>query len=148
MPKMKDRRRAQAGATLVELLVSLVIASLSLALIVGTLSTGLLDSTIAKRNTAAQAVLQYEMEAISASNFDASAAPHSDCFATEDPSSPASAGGYLAACPSGPYTLRADAGWQWLASAPGAVQVWTISIRSWPSDAAIGSSVSVYKINR
>src|SRR5205085_9799713 len=88
MPAVKDRRRAQSGATLIELLVSLVIASLAIALVVGTLSSGLLDSTIAKRNTAAQAILQYEMEAISASNFDASAPPYSDCFATEDPSSP------------------------------------------------------------
>ena len=148
MPRVKDRRRAQSGATLVELLVSLVIASLALALVVGTLSTGLLDSTIAKRNTAAQASLQYEMEAISASAFDSSVAPYSDCFATEDPSSPASAGGYQAACPNGPFTLRADVGWQWLASSPGAVQVWTISVKSWPSSAAVGSSVSVYKINR
>jgi type II secretory pathway pseudopilin PulG len=148
MPGMKDRRRAQSGATLVELLVSLVIASLALALVAGTLSTGLLDSTIAKRNTAAQAVLQYEMEAISASTFDAAASPYSDCFATEAPTSPTSAGGYEAACPGGPYTLRADVGWQWLASAPGTVQVWTIGISSWPSNAAIGTSVSVYKISR
>ena len=148
MPSIKDRRRAQAGATLVELLVSLVIASLALALIVGTLSTGLLDSTIAKRNTAAQAVLQYEMEAVNAGTFSAAAAPYSDCFATEDPSSPTSAGGYQLACPAGPYTLRADVGWQWLASAPGSVQVWTIVITAWPSNSAIGSSVSVYKINR
>jgi type II secretory pathway pseudopilin PulG len=148
MPGMKDRRRAQSGATLVELLVSLVIASLALALIVGTLSSGLLDSTIAKRNTAAQAVLQYEMETISASTFDAGAAPYSDCFATEDPTSPTSAGGYQAACPGGPYTLRADVSWQWLASAPNTVQVWTIAISTWPSNSAIGSSVSVYKVSR
>ena len=148
MPAVKDRRRAQSGATLIELLVSLVIASLALALVVGTLSTGLLDSTLAKRNTAAQAVMQYEMETISASNFDPSAASYSDCFATEDPSSPASAGGYQAGCPSGPYTLRADVGWQWLPSAPGAVQVWTVAIASWPASAAIGSSVSIYKIDR
>lgn len=148
MPSIKDRRRAQAGATLVELLVSLVIASLALALVVGTLSTGLLDSTIAKRNTAAQAALQYEMEAIGAAAFNPGAAPYSDCFATEDSTSPSPAGGYQLACPAGPYTLRADVAWQWLASAPGSVQVWTIVITSWPSNAAIGSSISVYRINR
>lgn len=148
MPRVTNRRRAQSGTTLVELLVSLVIASLALALVVGTLSTGLLDSTIAKRNTAAQAVLQYEMEEIGASTFSASAAQYSECFATESPSSPASAGGYQAGCPSGPYTLRADVRWQWLASAPGAVQVWTIAIKAWPANAPIGTSVSLYKISR
>jgi prepilin-type N-terminal cleavage/methylation domain-containing protein len=149
MPRVTNRRRAQSGTTLVELLVALVIAGLALALVVGTLSTGLLDSTIAKRNTAAQAVLQYEMEAIGASTFSASAAQYSDCFATEGPTSPASAGGYKAGCPSGPYTLRADVRWQWLASAPpNTVQVWTIAIASWPSSAPIGTSVSLYKISR
>jgi type II secretory pathway pseudopilin PulG len=148
MPRMKDRRRAQSGATLVELLVSLVIASLALALVVGTLSSGLLDSTIAKRNTSAQAVLQYEMETVSASAFSAGAAPYSDCFATENPTSPTSAGGYQAPCPSGPYTLRADVSWQWLASAPSTVQVWTVGITSWPDGVAFGSSISVYKVNR
>ena len=149
MPALKDRRRAQSGATLVELLVSLVIASLALALIVGTLSTGLLDSTIAKRNTAVQAVLQYEMETISASKFDAGAATYSDCFATESPTSPIAApSGYRTDCPSGPYTLRADVSWQPLASAPNTVQVWTVKVTSWPSDAAIGSGISLYKIDR
>jgi type II secretory pathway pseudopilin PulG len=148
MPAIKDRRRAQSGATLVELLVSLVIAGLALSLVVGTLSSGLLDSTLAKRNTAAQAVLQYEMEAINASTFNSSAAAYSDCFATEDPTSPAAASAYQAACPSGPYTLRADVRWQWLASAPGSVQVWTIAIAAWPANAPIGTSVSLYKINR
>ena len=149
MPRVKDRRRAQSGATLVELLVSLVIASLALALVVGTLSTGLLDSTIAKRNTAAQAVLQYQMEAISASTFDAAAKPYSDCFATESPTSPQAApGGYQTACPAGPYTLRADVSMQWLASAPGTVQVWRVNVTSWPSDAALGSQISLYKVDR
>jgi prepilin-type N-terminal cleavage/methylation domain-containing protein len=147
MPSLKDRRRAQAGVTLVELLVSLVIAGLALALIVGTFSNGLLDSTIAKRNTAAQGVLVYEMEAISASTFSSSAPSYSDCFATESPTLPTPAGGYQAACPSGPYTLRADVSWQWLGSSPG-VQVWTVTITAWPADAGIGKTVSVYKINR
>jgi prepilin-type N-terminal cleavage/methylation domain-containing protein len=148
MPRKANRRRAQSGTTLVELLVALVIAGLALSLVVGTLSSGLLDSTLAKRNTAAQAVLQYEMEAVNASTFSASAAPYSDCFPTEDPSSPAPAGAYQGACPSGPYTLRADVGWQWLPSAQGTVQVWTIAIAAWPASAPIGTSVSLYKISR
>jgi len=148
MPSIKDRRRAQSGATLVELLVSLVIASLALALIVGTLSTGLLDSTIAKRNTASQAVLQYEMESVSASAFNPSAQSYSDCFATESPTSPAVASSYQGACPDGPYTLRADVTWQWLPSAPNTVQVWTVAVSAWPSGATFGSSVSIFKIER
>ncbi|HEV2139593.1 MAG TPA: type II secretion system protein [Candidatus Dormibacteraeota bacterium] len=140
---LKDRRRRQSGTTLVEVLVSLVIASLALALVVGTLSTGLLDATLAKRNAAAQAVLQYELEFVSSSPFDPGASPYSDCFATENTSAPVSAtGGYQGACPSG-YTLRAD-----VSGSPGTVQVWTISISSWPDNSPIGSTLSVYKINR
>jgi type II secretory pathway pseudopilin PulG len=147
MRRLKDRRRAQAGTTLVELLVSLTIASMALALIVGVLSTGLLNATIAKRNTAAQAAMQYEVEAIAASSFSTSAAQYSDCFATESPSSPAAAAAYQGSCPSGAFSLRADATWQWL---PGSstVQVWTISIATVPSGSAIGQSVTVYKVNR
>ena len=136
----------QSGTTLVELLVSLVIASLALALIVGTLSTGLLDSTIAKRNTAAQGILQYEMEAVSASTFDPSADAYSDCFATESSTTPAPAGSYGGSCPSVDYTLRADVSWSWQQA--GTVQVWTVTVTSWPDDAATGSTVQFYKINR
>ncbi|HKC20329.1 MAG TPA: type II secretion system protein [Candidatus Dormibacteraeota bacterium] len=143
---LQDRRRAQAGTTLVELLVSVTIIGLALALIVGTLSTGLLDSTVAKRNTAAEGVMQYEMEAVNASAFSSSASSYSDCFATESPASPTQAGGFQAACPSGPYTLRADVSWQWQQN--GIVQVWKVVIVAWPSSAATGSSVQFYKINR
>ena len=153
MPSVRDRRRAQSGATLVELLVSLVIASLALALIVGTLSTGLLDSVLAKRNTAAEAVLQYETESVRASAFSANPTPYSDCFATEASTSPTPApGGYQAGCPSGPFTLRADVTYTWLGSPPApagnTVQVWTVSIVSWPGASTIGSPISVYKIQR
>jgi type II secretory pathway pseudopilin PulG len=136
-----DRRRAQAGTTLVELLVSLTIASLALALIVGTLSTGLLDATLAKRNTAAQAVLQYEMEQVSASAFDPSAASYSNCFAIETAVSPTPAAAYLGSCPSG-YALRSDVSRQPSSSA---VQNWKIAISSWPSGAPTGASVELYK---
>lgn len=142
---VKDRRRAQSGATLVELLVSLVIASLALALIVGTLSTGLLDSVLAKRNTGAEGVLQYEMQSVKASAF-STPANYSDCFATESPTSPTPAAGYQGSCPSGPFTLRADVSWQWYT--PGTVQEWTISIATWPDRSNVGSSVSVLKVNR
>lgn len=145
MSRAQSRHRAQAGTTMVELLVSLVIASLALALIVGTLSTGLLDATLAKRNAAAQAVLEYERESVSSSTFDPGALPYSDCFATENTSVPAPASGYQGAC-TGPYTLRADVSWSWLPSSPGTVQVWTISISTWPDNSPIGSTLSTYKI--
>lgn len=139
----RDRRRAQAGTTLVELLVSLTIAGLGLALIVGTLSTGLLDATLAKRNTAAQGVLQYEMEQVAANAFVNPAPAYSDCFATENAGSPTAANGYLGVCPAG-YTLRADVDCQLTCSS--AVQTWTISISAWPSGNPIGASVQVYKV--
>lgn len=141
----RDRRRAQAGTTLVELLVALSIAAFALAIIVGTLSSGLLQSTVAKRNTAVQAVVQYEMEQVGASGFSGSASPYSDCFATEDPTDPTAAAGYQLSCPSGPYTLRADVTWQWL-PASSTVQVWTITVRSLPAGDLVGSSVQVYKV--
>jgi type II secretory pathway pseudopilin PulG len=142
---LSDRRRAQAGTTLVELLVSLTIAALALGLIVGTLSTGLLNATLAKRNTAAQAVMQYEMEKIGASAFDSSAQNYSECFATEAPTSPALAARYRAACPTGVFSVRADVSWQWLPSST-SVQVWTIGISGWPSGASIGASVQLFKV--
>src|SRR4029077_13560805 len=105
----RDRRQAQSGATLVELLVSLVIMGLALTLIVGTFSTGLLQASLAKRNTAAAGVVQYELDQISSAA--AAALPYSDCFATEDPlrtSPPVQAASFQGICPSSSYTLRVD----------------------------------------
>jgi type II secretory pathway pseudopilin PulG len=126
---------------LVELLVSLTIAALALSLVVGTISTGLLDATLAKRNTAAQAVIEYEMEQVSASAFNPSPSPYSDCFASEQPKDPTPAGGYLGSCSSG-YTLRADVSWQQYS---GSVQRWTIVIKGWPSGASTGTSIELLK---
>jgi type II secretory pathway pseudopilin PulG len=137
---LKDRRRAQAGTTLIELLVSLTIAALSLSLIVGTLSTGLLDATLAKRNTAAQAVIQYEMEQVSSSTFSSSTPPYSDCFATEQAINPKSSP-YQVSCPAG-YSLRADVSWQ---PYSGTVQMWTIAVSA-ASGASTGASVQIYKV--
>jgi len=145
MRLLKDRRRAQSGVTLVELMVSLVIASLCMALIVGTFSTGLLDTSIVKRNTAVEAVIQYEMEIVGAMAFSASAKPYSDCFATEDPSSPAAASSYQGSCPSQVFTLRADVGWQWKPSST-SVQVWTITVVASPSGGSTNHSLQVYKV--
>lgn len=144
MRALKDRHRAQAGTTLVELLVSLVIIGLALVLVVGALSTGLLNAVLAKRNTAAAAASRYEMDNIGASTYSGSAGPYSDCFATESPNSPARANSWKGSCPTAGYSIRADVSWAALSGHPG-VQVWTITITSWPSGGQIGNPISVYK---
>jgi type II secretory pathway pseudopilin PulG len=141
----RDRRQAQAGATLVELLVSLVIMGLALTLIVGTFSTGLLQASLAKRNTAAVGVLQYELDQIGSGG--ASTAPYSDCFATEDPSQtspPVQAASFQGACPSSSYTLRVD-----LTTTPGPsnTQVWSIAVISTATDVQVGGTVQVVRGN-
>jgi type II secretory pathway pseudopilin PulG len=144
MPAWKDRRRAQAGTTLVELLVSMTIVGLALVLIVGTISTGLLDATISKRNTASEAAIQYEMDSIAANPFNGSAPSYSDCFATENTTAPTQAG-FQQACPSGSFSLRLDVTWTPVSST---VQDWTITVTTWPSGAQVGSPTSVYKVDR
>jgi type II secretory pathway pseudopilin PulG len=139
----RDRRRAQAGTTLVELLVSLMIVGLALVLIVGTFSTGLLNATLAKRNTAVQAVLQYELDRISASQFNSSARSYSECFATESPTAPTVLANYLDPCPSGTYSLRADISWT---PATPTSQLWTITVRTWPDASPVGTPLSTYKV--
>jgi type II secretory pathway pseudopilin PulG len=147
MPSWKDRRRAQAGTTLVELLVSLMIVGLALVLIVGTFSTGLLDATLSKRNTAVQAVTQYELDRVIASQFNPSAPPYSECFVTESSTPPLIVANYQDPCPSDePYTLRADV--TWVAGPTSSSQLWTITVRSWPDAGQVGSPVSTYKGNR
>ena len=143
----RDRRQAQAGATLVELLVSLVVIGLALTLIVGTFSAGLLQSSIAKRNTARGAIVQYELDQISGGAYSASARSYSDCFATEDASSPpATLGRFRGACPGSTYVLRAD-----VTVAPGPApntQLWSIAVISWPSAAPVGGTVQIIKVHR
>jgi type II secretory pathway pseudopilin PulG len=145
MPAWKDRRRAQAGTTLVELLVSMMIVGLALVLVVGTFSTGLLDATLAKRNASVQAVTQFELDRIGASPFSPTPSSYSECFATESPTSPFSPG-YLSPCPSVSFALRADVTW-----APGPTstsQIWTITVMTWPDAGTIGTPLSTYKVNR
>ena len=143
---LKDRRRAQAGTTLIEVLVSVAIMGLALVLIIGTLSTGLLDASLAKRNTAAQAVMQYEIDQIHSAPFNSSPQSYSECFATESANAPVSAGGYLGPCPAGPFTLRADVT---VGSGPTATsQQWTVAVSAWPNLAQAGSPTSVLKANR
>ncbi len=141
----RDRRQAQSGATLVELLVSLVIMGLALVLIVGTFSTGLLQATLAKRNTASVAVAQYELDQISGSPYDSTPSPYSDCFATEDASSPPTpASGRV--CPSSSYTLRVDVT---VGPGPsGGTQLWSITVWSLQTGAQVGKKVQLVKDNR
>ncbi len=143
----RDRRQAQAGATLIELLVSLVVMGLALVLIVGTFSTGLIQATLAKRNTAAVAIVQYELEQISGAAYNGSSPSYSDCFATEDATSPpAPAVSFQGACTGSSYVLRAD-----VAVAPGpspSSQLWSITVVSWPGAGQVGNTVQVIKVNR
>jgi type II secretory pathway pseudopilin PulG len=135
----KDRRRSQAGTTLVELLVSLVIMGMALVLVVGTFSTGLLDATIAKRNTAVEAVVQYEMDKIGAAAF-ASPANYSECFATDNTNAPAPA-----PCPA-TFTLRADVTWTPRTSS---TQLWTVKVVALPAGTqVVGGPISLIKVNR
>ncbi|HKV88714.1 MAG TPA: type II secretion system protein [Candidatus Dormibacteraeota bacterium] len=143
---VRDRRRAQSGTTLVELLVSVVIIGFALAIVIGTFSTGLLDATLAKRNTAAEAVAQYELDKISASTYAGDAPGYSECFATESSNAPAPAAGYRGACPDSTDTVRADVAW-----VPGAaanIQVWTVTVVSLATASQVGNPISVLKVDR
>lgn len=142
---VRDRRAAQSGATLIEMLVSVAILGLSLSLIVGTLSTGVLNAVLAKRNTAAQAVVQYELDEIQASSFTASASAYSQCFATEDASAPVLTA-YQASCPSPNFTLRADVS---PAAGPTSTrQTWTITVTATGTGQQVGPAIQVVKVNR
>jgi type II secretory pathway pseudopilin PulG len=140
----RDRRQAQAGTTLVELLVSVTIMGFALVLIIGTMSTGLLDSTLSKRNTAATAVTEYEINMIGGSAYGSLPSQYSDCFTTEDASTPpTAAAGFQGLCPSGsPFTLRVDVSW---VPGPNNSQVWSIQVNSWPALAQVGAPVQLIR---
>ena len=72
LSRKERRRRAQAGTTLIELLVSVMIIGLVVVLLIGSLSTGVLDATLAKRNSGVTAATEYEMEKVGASSYSAS----------------------------------------------------------------------------
>ena len=61
----KLRHRGQAGTTLVELVVSVVIIGLALTLLVGAFSTGVIQSTLVKRNTAVESAMESELDSLS-----------------------------------------------------------------------------------
>ncbi len=143
MSKRSRRHRAQSGTTLIELLVSTVIIGVALVILVGMFSTGVIDSNLSKRQTAAQAATQYEEESIGAMAYKANPASYSECFASDGTGNP-SVVGYLGSC-TGSAKIRADVSAEQL---PGNLQQWTIQIRTWPAPAPVGIPVSVYKVNR
>jgi prepilin-type N-terminal cleavage/methylation domain-containing protein len=140
----RDRRQAQSGSTLIELLVAVVIMGLALTLIIGTFSTGLLEASMAKRNTAATAVTQYELERISGAAYGSLPTQYSDCFATEASTGPTAATGYSGACAGSSFTLRVDVNSESLGNN---TQRWSITVHSWPSAAQIGTMVQTIKVN-
>ncbi|HEV2034880.1 MAG TPA: hypothetical protein VGU71_11890 [Candidatus Dormibacteraeota bacterium] len=141
--RRQERHRAQAGTTLIELLVSTMIIGLALLLLVGAFSTGLIDSTLVKRNTAVDAAVSYELEKIGAAAFSPAPAAYSECFAVDSAAAPqpADADGW---CPAG-TNLLADVTESDVQ--PG-VQQWTVQMRTYPALSIVGSPVSVYKVNR
>ncbi len=141
--RIERRRRAQAGTTLIELLVSITIIGLVVVILVGAFSTGLLDATLSKRNTALTAAQEYELEKIGASSFSSTPSSYSECFAVDNAAPPSQVviGG---SCPAG-ATLRADVTESDVQ--PG-VQLWAVNVVSYPSIGPVGSAVSVYKVSR
>jgi type II secretory pathway pseudopilin PulG len=143
-PDRRSRRhRRQAGTTLIELLVSTMIIGLVLVLLVGAFSTGVLDTALAKRNTAVAAAVEYELDKIGAASYSATPAAYSECFAVDSAERPAPVS-YGGSCP-GSANLRADVT---EADVQSGVQQWTVSIRTYPALGAVGTPVSVYKVNR
>lgn len=143
LSRRQRRHRAQAGTTLIELLVSTMIIGLAVLLLVGAFSTALLDATLTKRNTAVQAATAYELEKIGASVFDPTPAPYSECFAVDSAGAPTQVA-FLGSCPAG-TDLRADVT---ETDAQPAVQLWSVQVSTYPKLEAVGSAVSVYKVNR
>ena len=137
------RRRAQAGTTLIELLVSTMIIGLALLILVGSFSTGLLDATLSKRNTAVSAATEYELEKIGAATYGSSPSPYSECFSVDTAAVPSQVG-FGDTCPPG-TNLRADVTESDVQ--PG-MQQWAVQILAYPALGSVGANVSVYKVDR
>jgi hypothetical protein len=120
-----------------------MIIGLVLLLLVGAFSTGLLDATLTKRNTALNAATEYELEKIGAAVYLSAPAPYSECFAVDSAATPTQVG-FEGACP-GNTNLRADV--IETDVQPG-VQQWTVQVRTYPALDPVGTPVSVYKVNR
>jgi type II secretory pathway pseudopilin PulG len=143
LSRKERRRRAQAGTTLIELLVSTIIIGVAVLLLVGSISTGLLDATLTKRNTAVNAAIEYELEKVGAANYTTSPVAYSECFAVDTSAVPTQVG-FGGTCPAG-TNLRADITETDISLG---TQSWTVKVRNFPSLEALGAPVSVYKVNR
>ena len=141
--RIERRRRAQAGTTLIELLVSITIIGLVVVVLVGAFSTAVIDGTLAKRNTAVTAAQEYELEKIEASVFSGTPSAYSECFVVDHPGAPTQVG-LGGSCPAG-TSLRADVT---ESDAQPGVQQWAVNLVTYPLISPIGSTVSVYKVNR
>jgi type II secretory pathway pseudopilin PulG len=143
--RRQRRHRAQAGTTLIELLVSVTIIGLVVVVLVGAFSTAVVDATVAKRTTAVNAAHEYELEKIAASAFSGTPSPYSECFAVDVAAAPTQVvlGG---SCPAG-TDVRADVTESGVPGQTG-LQQWDVNTVSYPSLAPIGSTISVYKANR
>jgi type II secretory pathway pseudopilin PulG len=137
------RHRAQAGTTLIELLVSTMIIGIVLVLLVGAFSTSLLDATLTKRNTAVAAAVEYELEKIGAASFSATPTSYSECFAVDNVAAPVSVA-FRSACPAG-TDLRVDVT---EANVKTGLQRWAVQANTYPGLGSVGPAVSVYKANR
>jgi type II secretory pathway pseudopilin PulG len=141
--RMQRRHKAQAGTTLIELLVSTMIIGLVVLLLVGAFSTGLLDATLTKRNTAVNAAVEYELERIGAATFTTTPTAYSECFAVDTAATPTRVA-LAGACPAG-TNLRADVT---ESNVQTGVQQWAVQVRTYPALEVVGKSVSVYKVDR
>jgi Tfp pilus assembly protein PilV len=135
--KQARRRRAQAGTTLVELLVATVIMGLALVIIVGLFATGVVDSTLSKRDVSAQAATQYELDKIASAPFDPGASGWSNCFGTD--------GTVSAGSCSTASGVKADVS---VVQVSSVLQQWTITVSAWPAATQIGKPIAVLKANR
>jgi Tfp pilus assembly protein PilV len=131
------RRRAQAGTTLVELLVATVIMAFALVLIVGLFASGVVDSTLSKRDVSAEAATQYEVDKIASAPYTPTPTGYSECFGTD--------GTVRAGSCSTASGVKADVS---VTQVSTGLQEWTITVSAWPAVTQIGNPVSVYKARR
>ena len=141
--RRQRRHRSQAGTTLIELLVSVMIIGLVVVILVGAFSTAVIDATFAKRITAVNAAHEYELEKIGSSAFSGTPSPYSECFAVDNPATPTQValGG---SCPAG-TDVRADVT---ESDVQVGLQRWDVEVVRYPSLDQVGSTISVFKANR
>ncbi|OLB84077.1 MAG: hypothetical protein AUI15_35140 [Actinobacteria bacterium 13_2_20CM_2_66_6] len=144
MARRRLRHRGQAGTTLVELVVSVVIIGLAVTLLVGAFSTGVIQSSLVKKTTSADSAMEFELERIAAATYDSTPQPYSECFAVDGPMAPAFASAYQGSCPAG-TGLRADVTESDVQ--PG-LQQWSVGFVTYPALGAVASPISVYKSQR